>query len=109
MPELEPQVKEVDLIFKTHLDIGFTDYARNVVQRYMTGYIPQALKIARQMREENRPERFVWTTGSWLIYEYLEKAAPRERAILEEGILAGDIRWHGLPFTTHSELLDSSL
>lgn len=109
MLELEPQVKEVDLIFKTHLDIGFTDYARNVVQNYITGYIPQALKIARQMREENRPERFVWTTGSWLIYEYLEKAAPRERAIMEEGILAGDIRWHGLPFTTHSELLDSSL
>lgn len=109
MLELEPQVKEVDLIFKTHLDIGFTDYARNVVERYMQSYIPAALKIARQMREENYPERFVWTTGSWLIYEYLEKAAPSERALMEEGILAGDIRWHGLPFTTHSELLDSSL
>lgn len=109
MIEIEPGIKNVDLIFKTHLDIGFTDYAWKVVQNYFTGYIPQALKIARQMREENRPERFVWTTGSWLIYQYLEEAAPQERAVMEAGILAGDITWHGLPFTTHSELMDSSL
>ncbi|MBN9390168.1 MAG: DUF5054 domain-containing protein [Chloroflexi bacterium] len=109
MLELEPQVKEVDLIFKTHLDIGFTDYARNVVNNYFTGFIPQALKVSRQLREENRPERFIWTTGSWLIYEFLEKAPPARRAELEAAIEAGDIRWHGLPFTTHSELLDSSL
>lgn len=109
MLEIEPQVKEVDLIFKTHLDLGFTDYAYKVVENYFNGYIPQALSVARQLREQNRPERFVWTTGSWLIYQYLEKAALQERAIMEEGILAGDIRWHGLPFTTHSELMDSSL
>ena len=109
MLKSEPQVKEVDLIFKTHLDIGFTDYARNVVNNYFTGFIPQALKISRQLREENRPERFIWTTGSWLIYEFLEKAPPAERAKLEAAIEAGDITWHGLPFTTHSELLDSSL
>jgi hypothetical protein len=109
MLELEPQVKEVDLIFKTHLDIGFTDYARNVVNNYFTGFIPQALKVSRQLREENRPERFIWTTGSWLIYEFLEKAPPAQRAELEKAVEAGDIRWHGLPFTTHSELLDSSL
>jgi hypothetical protein len=28
---------------------------------------------------------------------------------MEEAIAAGDICWHGLPFTTHSERTDESL
>jgi len=28
---------------------------------------------------------------------------------MEEGILAGDIAWHALPFTTHSELMDPTV
>ena len=102
-------MKTVHLIFKTHLDVGFTDLAANVFRTYCEKYIPQALKLAREMRESGRPERFVWTVGSWLIYEYLEQAGRRERRRMEEGIAAGDIAWHALPFTTHTELMDSSL
>ena len=102
-------MKTVHLIFKTHLDVGFTDLAANVFRTYCEMYIPQALKLAREMRESGRPERFVWTVGSWLIYEYLEQAGRRERRRMEEGIAAGDIAWHALPFTTHTELMDSSL
>lgn len=103
------KVKTVHLIFKTHLDIGFTDYAYNVIATYFDVYIPKAIETARILREEGRVERFVWTTGSWLIYEYLEQAAPAARRRLETAIAAGDIAWHGLPFTTHTELLDVSL
>jgi hypothetical protein len=99
----------VHVVFKTHLDVGFTDYARNVVARYFDSFIPQALQTARRLRESARPERFIWTTGSWLIYEYLEKAGPARRREMEVGILAGDIAWHALPFTTHTELMDASL
>src|SRR5205814_5985338 len=62
---------KVHLIFKTHLDIGFTDFAANVVANYFSHYIPKAIEVARTLREEGCAERFVWTTGSWLIYEYL--------------------------------------
>ncbi|GCE25178.1 hypothetical protein KDA_06620 [Dictyobacter alpinus] len=99
----------IHLIFKTHLDLGFTDLAKNVAEQYFTHYIPQALTTAKRFRAEGSAERFIWTLGSWLIYEYLEQASPKERAVLEEAIVAGDIVWHGLPFTTHSELMDSSL
>lgn len=37
--------KEVLLIFKTHLDIGYTDYAKNVVENYINTYIPNAIKV----------------------------------------------------------------
>ncbi len=51
----------------------------------------------------------MWTTGSWLVYECLEQASREERIRMEDAILAGDIAWHGMPFTTHSELMDPSL
>lgn len=101
--------RHIHLIFKTHLDVGFTDLARVVVQNYFKKYIPAALRVAREMRETGGRERFIWTTGSWLIYEYLEQATSTERNLMEEGILAGDIAWHALPFTTHTELMDAEL
>ncbi len=103
------RIEEVDLIFKTHLDLGFTDFAENVALNYFNNFIPQAIQVARKFREEGGQARFVWTTGSWLIYECLKRAKPSERAELEKAIEAGDICWHGLPFTTHSELMDPSL
>jgi len=102
-------MKTVHLIFKTHLDLGFTDFAATVFRRYREQYIPQVLALARELRESGGPERFVWTTGSWLVYEYLEQANAAERKRMEGGIAAGDIVWHALPYTTHSELMDPSL
>lgn len=101
-------VSKVHVIFKTHLDIGFTDYAAPVVARYMTSYIPAAIKLAREMREAGG-DRFIWTTGSWLIHAYLRQAQGKARQAMAEAIQAGDIVWHGLPFTTHTELIDPSL
>ncbi|HEX7976472.1 MAG TPA: hypothetical protein VF498_18825, partial [Anaerolineales bacterium] len=90
-------IATVHLVFKTHLDIGFTDFAARVVQQYFQDYIPRAIRTARELREQGSPDRFIWTTGSWLIYEYLEQAAPAQRKELEEAIQAGDIAWHALP------------
>lgn len=99
----------IHLIFKTHLDVGFTDYASVVTRQYFQHHIPAALRLARQMRDCERPERFIWTTGSWLIYEYLEQADNLERSEMEAAIALGEICWHALPFTTHTELMDPEL
>lgn len=101
--------QNIHLIFKTHLDVGFTDYASRVVDNYFKKYIPASLRVARQMRDSDRPERFIWTTGSWLIYEYLEQANNLERAEMEAAIELGEIAWHALPFTTHTELMDPEM
>jgi len=44
-------ISTVHLVFKTHLDVGFTDLAKNVVRRYFDHYIPGALDLATAMRE----------------------------------------------------------
>ena len=101
--------KRVHVIFKTHLDIGFTDLANLVVDRYMNLFIPQALDLSERLAQEEGNANFVWTTGSWLIHEFLRTAPPDARSRMEEAIHQGRIAWHGLPFTTHTELMDVKL
>lgn len=105
----ETPISSVHLVFKTHLDLGFTDYARRVEEQYFTDFFPRALATAAELRARGGAERFVWTTGSWLVYEYLERAWPAERKLMELAIAAGDVAWHALPFTLHSELMDEPL
>lgn len=97
------------IVFKTHLDIGFTDLAQNVIDQYSQSFIPKAIELAEQMSQGAGPERFIWTTGSWLIRHYLDQAAPLDVTKMEDAIRKGHIVWHGLPFTTHSELMDKPL
>ena len=69
-------IRKVLLIFKTHLDIGFTDYASNVRTKYQEEYLPAAVRVARE--NEHTDHRFVWTTGSWLIREALKQMEPQQ-------------------------------
>ena len=63
-------------MFKCHLDVGFTDTQAGVTKKYFEVYYPLAMKRAAQMREPGA-DRYTWTTGSWLLYEYLEQASSR--------------------------------
>ncbi|MEI7731861.1 MAG: DUF5054 domain-containing protein [Verrucomicrobiota bacterium] len=102
-------VEKVLVIFKTHLDLGFTDLASAVIKTYVEQFIPRVLSLREQIEREHQPDRYVWTTGSWLIYRYLEEASPENRRRMERAILAGDLVWHGLPFSMETELMDRSV
>ena len=102
------EIKKVIVVCKTHLDIGFTDYASNVMDRYCNLYIPSALDLAWQVNTPER-KRFVWTVGSILPDYYLSHATDEQRARFEEAVRLGYIRWHRLSCTTHTELMDQSL
>ncbi|TCU15355.1 DUF5054 domain-containing protein [Rhizobium sullae] len=102
--------KRVHLVFKTHLDIGFTDHAEKVRRQYHERFIPQAIETGAHFYAENPDApKFIWTTGAWLIWDHLNSCAPEEVAKLEQAIERGLIRWHGLPFTTHTELMSPDL
>ena len=101
------EVKRVLVMFKCHLDVGFIDTQAAIIRRYFDNFFPQAIQTAATLRQSGQ-ERYVWTTGSWLLYEYLEQASAPDRKRMEEAIAAGDIVWHALPFTWQSELLSRS-
>lgn len=102
--------KTIHLVFKTHLDIGFTDHAAKVRRQYHERFIPQAIETGEHLlAEDPQNPRFIWTTGAWLIADHLA-TQPLERVRrLERAIERGLIRWHALPFTTHSELMSPNL
>ena len=102
------KVKRVLAVFKCHFDAGFVDTQANVVQRYFTKFFPEAIRIAAASRQPGA-HPYVWTTGSWLLYEYLEQASPEDRKRMEQAIAGGDIAWHALPFSWQTELMDESL
>jgi hypothetical protein len=104
----DPAVKRVLVMFKCHFDAGFIDTQYNVVHKYFNQYFPHAIEIARAANAGGK-RRYVWTTGSWLLFEYLEQASTADRKTMEEAIARGDIAWHALPFTWQTEMLDQSM
>lgn len=97
-------MKKLFIVSKTHLDLGFTDYSKNVLNKYLSEYIPNAIKTA---NEVNTPEckKFVWTTGSWLLKKALENDSDN---LVRNALKNGNIAPHALPFTLHTELLDEA-
>ena len=119
-PAWADKVEQVHLVFSNHLDIGFdgidpeVGYDFNVVNRYFDAYFPRALATAAHFRDRGGPERFVWTTHSYLVSLYLDCPAgmrlhcPDEaaQAALREGIARGDVTWHAFPHNAQAELMD---
>ncbi|MCB0976271.1 MAG: DUF5054 domain-containing protein [Acidimicrobiales bacterium] len=109
----DPSVRVVHLVAKTHLDLGFTDLADVVVEQYVQDFFPRAISVAQSLRRlDDDPDapRLVWTTGSWILREALDRRGSQvQREAVADAVERGDLAWHGLPFTTHTELLDADL
>ncbi len=105
----EAEVREVVVTFKTHFDIGYTDLASNVVQRYRTTMIDQALKVVEQNHSLPREQQFVWTIPGWPMSKILEDwpgQTPERKQQIVQAFKDGRFVVHALPFTLHTELLE---
>lgn len=102
-------VSKVYVVFKTHLDVGFTDLSSVVERNYIEEFIPKALEVAERLKKDGKGERYIWTTGSWLIWRYLQTATPESVEQLKKAIADGDIVWNGVPYTTESESMNLDL
>ena len=98
-------MKKIYVVSKTHLDLGFTDYAENIRRKYIDEYIPSAVSLAEKVNTESI-KNFIWTTGSWIIKEALHNSDSGQKAHLINALKSGYIVPHAMPFTTHSELFD---
>lgn len=107
--DVNTAIDKVYVVFKTHLDVGFTDLSSVVTQRYVSEFIPKALDVSEKLHTENTNEKYVWTTGSWLIWKYLHSAPPKEVERLETAIRRGDIVWNSVPYTVESESMNLDL
>lgn len=107
--QVNEEVSKVYVVFKTHLDVGFTDLSSVVEKRYIDEFIPKAQDVAEKLRADRSGERYVWTTGSWLVWKYLQTASDRDVERLEKAIRQGDIVWNGVPYTVETESMNLDL
>ena len=107
--EAKRQVEKVYVLWKCHLDIGYTDTEHGVIRTYFDDFLPRAMNTAESLRVSGGEQSYVWTMAAWMIYEYLEQASAESRIRMEKAIAAGDIAWHAMPFSWNSEMLDRSL
>ncbi len=100
-------VEEVVVVFKTHFDIGYTDLARNVVARYRTSMIDNALAVCDGAKAMPAEHRFVWTLSGWPMQQVLWPGqTPERRERVGQAIRDGRLVWHALPASLHTESLD---
>ncbi|MHB9066905.1 MAG: hypothetical protein ACYC4B_24240, partial [Pirellulaceae bacterium] len=98
-------LEQVILVFKTHFDIGYTDMAKNVVERYRTTMMDQALEVCDRNRDLPPELQFAWTLPGWPMSQIMadwagQTAERRDR--IEQALKEGRFVVHGLPFTTHT-------
>ena len=108
-------VTDVHLVFMNHVDLGYTDLARNVCDEYFTSILPANIALAQQLAGSATP--YALTTQSFLLAEMLDGAAgcaharppPAALAQLEAAIRAGHLRWHAQSLNYNIGLLDPAL
>ena len=94
---------KVITVFKTHVDIGFTDLPLAVLSRYAGNMLANAIETCERTKTNPEGERFVWTLPAYPLYYALERTTPEMRKRAEALIKDGSLCWHALPFTLRTE------
>lgn len=97
------KVKEVIVVFKTHFDIGYTDWAANVKHNYSNSMIEGALNIIEQSKQMPSGQQFKWIVAGWPMKEMLANSKPAVKPQIEKAIQQGYFAVHSLPFTFETE------
>lgn len=108
----DAKVTDVHLLWMSHLDLGYTSYARTVCDEYFSLLLPANIALSKQLAATDTP--YVHTSHSFLIAEFLDGAAgcahsrpsPSSIADMEEAIQLGYIRWHAQSANYNTPLLD---
>ena len=107
-PPVDPvKVTDVWVVFKTHLDIGFTETIKEVLRNYRVNMMDKALGVIEQDRQLPPEKRFVWTLAGWPLSHVLGPLQePARRSRIEQAVREGAIAVHAIPFTLHTETDD---
>ncbi|SMD09116.1 glycoside hydrolase family 38 C-terminal domain-containing protein [Pedobacter nyackensis] len=100
------KVKEVIVVFKTHFDIGYTDWSDNVRYNYANSMIISALNTVDKSNNLPKDQQFKWTISGWPMKEILSKAKPDVKLRVERAIKSGSFFVHALPFSMETESSD---
>lgn len=99
-------VDEVVIVFKMHFDIGYTDWAESVLQKYATSMMDETLQSVRETEILPEEDQFVWTLPGWPMKYMLENTSEDHKQALDSALRRGRFKVHALPFTFETESSD---
>ncbi|MDF2543669.1 MAG: hypothetical protein K0S47_3387 [Herbinix sp.] len=95
-------IKKIILVFKTHFDIGFTDLSSKVIDKYADSMLKEVIATCKATEHMGR-QQYVWTMPSWPLKVIRERCDADLKVELDRLINRGQIVWHALPFTSHTD------
>jgi alpha-mannosidase len=101
-----PKLEEIIFVFKTHFDIGYTDLAERIVQKYSTSMINETLRTLDESKTMPVNTQFRWTVPGWPMKEILENRSGDSKKVIDDAIRDGRFVVHALPFTFETEAGD---
>ena len=102
----QSKVKEVIVVFKTHFDIGYTDWADNVVNNYAHSTITGALDLIEKSKQFPKDQQFKWTISGWPMEQMISKSEPSVKPRIQKAIREGDLLVQAMPLSFETEALD---
>jgi alpha-mannosidase len=101
----QPNLKteNVIVVFKTHFDIGYTDLAGSVVNKYKTSMIEGALNVIDRSKSSPGDQHFTWTLPAWPMQQILSGCSPEVKERVVEALKSKYLAVHALPFTIETE------
>jgi alpha-mannosidase len=104
--EPNPNLQDVVVVFKTHFDIGYTDFAESVLRKYGSSMIEGALQNLDASMKLSPEKRFVWTLPGWPMQQILDRCTPSNKTRVEKALKEGSFVIHALPVTFETEASD---
>lgn len=99
-------VEDIIIVFKMHFDIGYTDWAESVLQKYTTSMMDETIHSVQVTSKLPADEQFVWTLPGWPMKYILENVSADRKPDVEDALRKGRFRTHALPFTFETESSD---
>ena len=103
---IKNQVTNIVVVFKMHVDIGYTNWAEGVLQMYCNDMLNETLRSIEKTSTLPKSEQFVWTIPGWPLKYMLEHCSADKKDRLEKAIKDKRIVPHALPATYETEASD---
>lgn len=100
------EVTDIVVVFKMHVDIGYTNWAEGVLHKYSNEMLETTLNSIDETSSLPKSEQFVWTIPSWPLKYMLENSTGERKLKLEKAIEDKRIIPHALPVTFQTEASD---
>ncbi len=96
---------KVIAVFKTHVDIGFTDLPRKILAAYSDTLLTRIVEACERTQNTELP--LVWTMPAFVLHYALRNSVKelkeRAEALIKKDLLV----WHALPFTLKTEFFSN--